>query len=164
MNNEVRTQIEELSTLSTTALKVRYEELIGTRSPYSDRTRLIRRIAWKLQARVEGELSQGALARAKQLAQDVDLRLRPSTVFGDAVGDNSRSRPLRAVRYKRLPAPGTVLTRCYKNEVLAVQVLERGFDHNGQTYSSLSAIAFHATGTRWNGFAFFGLNAEAPHA
>ena len=164
MNEEVRTQIAGLSRLSTTALNARYQELIGTPAPCSNPRRLLRRMGWKLQAQAEGELSDRALDRAKQLAQGVDLRLRPSNVFGEAGGDNSGSRAFSAVRDKRLPAPGTVLRRSYKDQVLAVEVLERGFHHNGQTYNSLSAIAFHATGTRWNGFSFFGLNAEVRHA
>ena len=57
----------------------------------------MRRMGWKLQAQAEGELSDRALDRAKQLAQAVDLRLRPSNVFGDAGGDNSGSRAPSAI-------------------------------------------------------------------
>jgi hypothetical protein len=39
-----------------------------------------------------------------------------------------------------------------------VQVLETGFEYNGAVYASLSAIAHHVTGTRWNGFLFFGIH------
>ena len=36
-------------------------------------------------------------------------------------------------------------------------VLADGFAWNGQTYDSLTKIAFAMTGTRWNGPRFFGL-------
>jgi hypothetical protein len=39
-----------------------------------------------------------------------------------------------------------------------VEVLEEGFAYQGRGYDSLSAIDYAATGTRWNGYAFFGLN------
>ncbi len=39
-------------------------------------------------------------------------------------------------------------------------VLEDGFEYNGKSYGSLSAIAHRVTGTRWNGYVFFGLRQE----
>jgi hypothetical protein len=38
-----------------------------------------------------------------------------------------------------------------------VTVLADGFAWNGQTYESLTQVAFAITGTRWNGPRFFGL-------
>jgi hypothetical protein len=38
---------------------------------------LIKRIAWRLQALAEGDLSERARQRAKELANDADLRLSP---------------------------------------------------------------------------------------
>jgi hypothetical protein len=37
-----------------------------------------------------------------------------------------------------------------------------GFAWNGESYPSLSKIAFAITGTRWNGPKFFGLQREIP--
>jgi hypothetical protein len=51
----------------------------------------------------------------------------------------------------RLPVPGMTLTRIYKDRKIAVKVLANGFEYNGQTYRSLSAVAKAATGTNWNG-------------
>ena len=36
-------------------------------------------------------------------------------------------------------------------------VMPDGFAWNGQTYDSLSKVAFAITGTKWNGPRFFGL-------
>ena len=38
-----------------------------------------------------------------------------------------------------------------------VMVREDGFAWNGTSYASLSAVAFAITGTKWNGYRFFGL-------
>jgi hypothetical protein len=42
-----------------------------------------------------------------------------------------------------------------------VTVLEDGFEHEGRTYRSLSAVARAATGTRWDGLLFFRLKPYA---
>ncbi|MBC7835953.1 MAG: DUF2924 domain-containing protein, partial [Phycisphaerales bacterium] len=58
----------------------------------------------------------------------------------------------------KLPAEGTILRREYKGRDIVVRVLEDGFEHDGETYRSLSAIAKAVTGAHWNGPLFFGLS------
>jgi Protein of unknown function (DUF2924) len=53
--------------------------------------------------------------------------------------------------------PGTVLVREWDRQSQRVMVLADGFAWNGQTYDSLSKVAFAITGTKWNGPRFFGL-------
>jgi hypothetical protein len=53
--------------------------------------------------------------------------------------------------------PGTVLVREWDRRSHRVMVLADGFAWNGETYDSLTKIAFAITGTRWNGPRFFGL-------
>jgi hypothetical protein len=53
--------------------------------------------------------------------------------------------------------PGTVLVREWDRHSQRVMVMADGFTWNGQTYDSLSKVAFAITGTRWNGPRFFGL-------
>jgi hypothetical protein len=64
----------------------------------------------------------------------------------------------------RLPMPGSLIVRKYKDQTLVVKVLDDGFEYEGRRFKSLSAIAGEVTGTRWNGFAFFGLDREARRA
>jgi Protein of unknown function (DUF2924) len=54
-------------------------------------------------------------------------------------------------------SPGTVLVREWDRQSHRVMVMADGFAWNGQTYDSLSKVAFAITGTRWNGPRFFGL-------
>jgi hypothetical protein len=53
--------------------------------------------------------------------------------------------------------PGTILSRDYKGRRISVEVRENGFDYDGKLYRSLSAVAQAVTGTKWNGFLFWGL-------
>ena len=154
MDAVLRQEIESLRKLKTKALKLRYQELFQEESTSSNHQHLFRRIAWRLQARAEGNLSERARERAAQLAEDVDLRLRAPGRFWKQLGDGKDS---SVARDPRIPAVGTVLQREHQGKTIAVTVLDEGFDHNGRTYGSLSAIAHHATGTRWNGFSFFHL-------
>jgi erythromycin esterase-like protein len=153
MNITLQQEIESLRKLKTKELKRRYLELFGEASRSSNHQHLFRRIAWRLQARDEGDLSERARDRAMQLAADVDLRLRAPRGFWkqlDGVGAD-------AERDARLPAVGTVLTRHYQGRAITVTVLKEGFLCDGQVYRSLSAVAHRVTGTRWNGLLFFGL-------
>jgi Protein of unknown function (DUF2924) len=53
--------------------------------------------------------------------------------------------------------PGAVLVREWNRQSHRVMVLANGFAWNGQTYDSLTKIAFAITGTRSNGPRFFGM-------
>ena len=57
--------------------------------------------------------------------------------------------------------PGTVLVREWDRRSQRVMVMSDGFAWNGQTYDSLSKVAFAITGTKWNGPRFFGLRDKA---
>lgn len=62
--------------------------------------------------------------------------------------------------------PGVRLTREWKGVPHEVVVEEGGFRYEEQSWKSLSEIARHISGTRWNGPRFFGLRpdqqAKAP--
>jgi hypothetical protein len=154
MNPDVLQEIEALRRLSMKQLKLRYRELFDEDSPSSNRQHIYRRIAWRLQANAEGDLSQRALQRARDLAEDNQLRLRAPRDFWRGL-QNSKGTKLRD---SRLPPVGTVLQRDYQGTMLHVTVAEDGFRYNERTFRSLSAVAQHVTGTRWNGFTFFGMH------
>jgi hypothetical protein len=158
MNPELQSEIEGLRKLTTKQLQQRYRELFGEASPSSNSLHLFRRIAWRLQARAHGGLSDTAKLRATQLAAAVDLRLRePRQFWQDLLPASGPQEPASGQRDSRLPTPGSILTRCYQGRNIAVKVLDHGFEYEGRRYGSLSAIAYTATGTRWNGFLFFQL-------
>ena len=154
MNDQLRREIEQLRSEKTKALQMRYRELFGEQSHSSNHAHLFRRIAWRLQALSEGDLTQRARDRAMQLASDTELRLRAPRQFWRELENPSK----QAARDPRLPVAGTLLERRYQDRTITVQILSEGFEYEGKIYDSLSSIASSVTGTRWNGFAFFGLN------
>ena len=156
MNDVVRIEIESLRKLKTGELRARYRDLFGEASASFNREHLFRRIAWRLQAEAEGDLSERARQRASELANDSDVRLRaPESFWRDM--DRNGDAPDRD---PRLPPVGTALERVYRGQIIRVTVLASGFEYHGKQYGSLSAIAHRVTGTRWNGFHFFGLRQE----
>ena len=57
--------------------------------------------------------------------------------------------------------PGTRLVRVWKDKRYNVIIRAAGYEFDGKIYSSLSQIASDITGTRWNGWVFFGLKERA---
>ena len=151
-----------LQNLNTRALKARYRELFGENSRSSNHQHLVRRIAWRLQAIAIGDLSERARMRAAELARDEDLRSRPTPEISRQISEGQQIVP--SAGDARIPPVGETLERNYRGRPVQVRIVAGGFEWNGRVYSSLSAVAWHATGTRWNGYAFFGLNGKVHHA
>ncbi len=150
----ISSEIDDLRHKTVAQLQNRYLEVFRETSRSNHKQFLIRRIAWRLQALAEGDLSERARERALSLAQDADLRLRaPRSSVWQPGTAAARGRH----HDSRLPRPGTVLTRTFRSRNVSVQVLEKGFKYEGAVYRSLSAVARQISGTQWNGFSFFGL-------
>ena len=157
MKDAVRAEIEAVGKLKAQALRAKYRQLFQEESRSSNRAYLFRRIAWRLQALSEGDLSARARERAAQLAVDADLRRRPPRSFSAEI-EASKGVHSKSCRDPRLPPAGVELTRKHNGHTIRVKVLDDGFECTGKRYESLIAIAYRLTGTRWNGFSFFGLN------
>lgn len=164
MDANVKVQIEDLGSLSTKRLKQRFEELFGYRTNSNHRQYLFRRIAWRLQALAEGDLSERARNRALEIANDADLRIRAPQSFLDESPERQTKVRLRSSDDDRLPLPGTLLTRDYQGGRVVVKVLDTGFEYRGEVFRSLSAVARRVTGTNWNGYAFFNVKRSARRA
>lgn len=60
-------------------------------------------------------------------------------------------------QYKPVLKPGTRLVKNWSGNRYSVLILKNGeFEYKDKIYKSLSQIAFDITGTRWNGWVFFG--------
>jgi Protein of unknown function (DUF2924) len=148
-------ELARLQRLTTAQLRDRYADVFGEPTGAGNKAWLIKRIAWRLQALAEGDLSQRARQRAQELANDADLRLSPpkTTPTHD---DTYQLAPAAAVAAdQRLPPPGSILNRLYKGKLLQVTILDKGFAFEGVVYRSLSAVAKAITGSHCNGFLFF---------
>jgi DUF2924 family protein len=158
-------QISALQHLSVQQLRAKFAELFGASTNAHNRDWLLKRVAWRLQSLEEGDLSERAKRRADELANDADLRVVPPReraapadmpALVRAPASDSRA----PASDSRVPAPGTVIIRPYKGDILNVKVLGDGFEFDGRTYRSLSAVAKAVTGSHCNGFAFFRLAAK----
>jgi hypothetical protein len=158
--------IQKLRRLPVAALCHQYQEVFGEPSQSLNKQFLFRRLAWQLQVKAEGDLSERARRRAAEIADDADLRSGSSIGFWSWPGEvRAASAQRRSARQRdeRLPQPGTMLNRRYRDTEVLVKVLADGFEYQARHYRSLSAIAREVTGTRWNGLLFFGLT-ERRHA
>jgi DUF2924 family protein len=166
-------EIAALVRLTVPELRGRYAALFGEATGAGNKRWLIKRLAWRLQAVAEGELSERARQRALELANDADLRLSPPRPA--ATADPASTEPAQTEvpgttpdgaasprRYAdaRLPAPGGILSRVYKGQRLEVTVLNRGFGFEGMVYRSLSAVAKAITGAHCSGYLFFRLSGK----
>jgi hypothetical protein len=138
-------EIAGLGDLSLKELRARWLTHYGRPAPRFFRSKLlVRAIAYQMRVQVHGGLSEATKRRLREIA---------AATRGMAA-DADRVMP----RIK----PGTRLIRTYKEAVHSVLVLDEGFEWQERRYASLSAIATAITGTRWNGWTFFGLKGPTP--
>jgi Protein of unknown function (DUF2924) len=149
-------QLAALARMPVAQLRAEYARLFGEATPGHNRVWLVRRIAWRLQALAEGDLSERARRRAAELAHDADLRSTPPAA-AQPLTNGATTRAKRCRADDGQPAPGTILTRIYKGAVLEVHVLAQGFAYQGTVYRSLSAVAKAVTHSHCSGRAFFRL-------
>ncbi len=147
---DIQREVAEMGRMTAAQLRAKYQDLFGEQPRSGHKEHLIRRIAWRIQALAEGDLSERARQRAAELANDADIRLSGPPPQGANVASTSG-------RDRRLPMAGTILARHYHEKTFEVQVLEKGFEYDGQYFKSLTAVTEQITGRHWNGFHFFGL-------
>ena len=122
MDQAVDHEIERLQQMSVAELQQRYREVFGEPVHSRHKQHLVRRIAWRLQALAEGDLSERARQRALAIANDADLKVQVPA------GWVAAPRPTGERRYgpkdRRLPVIGTVLNRSYRGQTVVVKVLK----------------------------------------
>ncbi|WP_421789248.1 DUF2924 domain-containing protein [Hyphobacterium sp.] len=142
METTSRTPISNLGNLSFAELKDRWRSLYEVPPPVFNRRSLEARLVYRLQELEHGGLKPRSRKRLLSLAEELDG------------GDHAKRRK----RADNKPIAGTRLVREWKDVEYHVTVRRDGYEFNAKHYKSLSAIAFAITGTRWNGWNFFGLS------
>lgn len=126
----------DLETMDRAALLVAWSNIFGSPAPKSLSRRFLRCfLAFEVQAQQVGGLPK-SFRKALDRAAAPDKRSPPSRL-----------------------KPGGRLIREWNGVTHVVDVVERGFVWNAETWRSLSAIAREITGAHWSGPRFFGLTA-----
>lgn len=96
MSMNVGKEVAALQRMTVKELRARYAEVFGDETRTGNKAWLVKRIAWRIQALAEGDLSERARRRAAELANDADLR---------AVATQGQARQRRAAAHEdRQPA------------------------------------------------------------
>ena len=141
---EIERQIAGLANRSTPDLRIAWRQLHRTGSPLGlSRDLLIRALAHQLQEQSYGGGVSRALRRRLQ-------RLATASENGTMAVD-----PGLVLKI------GTTLVREWRGRTHTVLVHNDGFEHEGQRYRSLTAIAERITEAHWSGPRFFGLSNRA---
>ena len=141
MTDHIPARLAALKTTPTPDLKRQWRDLFDSEPPPFNRRYLESRLAYRIQELTYGGLNPETVKRLEQLGDELKAGTAPS----------------RKRRQEGLPINGTRLLRQWQGVEQIVTVTADGFEWHGRPYRSLSAIARAITGTRWNGWAFFGL-------
>lgn len=141
MSDPVLARLAALKTTPTPDLKRQWRDLFATEPPPYNRRFLESRLAYRIQELAYGGLKPETIARLEALGQQLD--------GGNMV--------LRRTRAEEKPISGTRLIREWQGVEHCVTVRDHDYEYQGRPYKSLSAAARAITGTRWNGWVFFGL-------
>ncbi len=136
MTDSVLTQLSMLPNMDIKELESMWHNLFEEPPANTNKTHLIRKIAWRIQEMAYGGLSEDTQSKIKK------LQVNPE--YGSK-------------RKKGMPPVGTQFVRMHDGVERRVMVLEDGFEYQSCKYKSLSEIARIITGTRWSGPKFFGL-------
>jgi hypothetical protein len=134
-------RLAALKAMSVNELKAEWQELFAAPAPNNSRAFLESRLAYRIQELTYGGPDKQTRRLLDLLADEVEGTLTRKAQIADP----------------RNPVVGTKLIREWDGVAHTVTVLKDGFDWGGQRYQSLSAVARAITGTRWNGYRFFGL-------
>src|SRR5687768_13969292 len=137
---DIEAQLQALHALSTVELQIEWGRLYRVPPPtWLSRDLLLRGVGFRAQELAHGGLSRSTARRLQALSAEPDQRGETAAV--------------PAISLKR----GTKLVREWHGQVHTVDVLDDGFEHQGERYNSLTKIAFRITGAHRSGPLFFGI-------
>jgi hypothetical protein len=145
---DVLGRLATLKTAATADLKDQWRSLFAAEPPPYNRRFLESRLAYRIQELAYGGLKPETIQRLEALGEQLD-------------GGNIT---VRRIRGDDKPIAGTQLIREYQGVEHRVTVRQDGYEYGGRPYASLSAIARAITGTRWNGWTFFGIKSNRGRA
>jgi len=155
--------LDRLARGTPSELQCFYRQIFGCAVPAGSTELARRKIAWHVQAEREGGLPESVRQHALAIAKQASLRIQMRRGNLESPLPHATVTGIVSEYDSRLPMAGSVLVKEYRGKTIVVRVLEAGFEFDGRRFASLSAIAKEITGTKWNGFLFFGLAKEGKH-
>lgn len=154
-----KAEINLLFNMSVNELRSKFREVLGYNMNSRNKDFLLKKIAWKMQANIFGDIPEDLKKRAIESVDFSRLKVRNTAKNNAAIFNKNEfvERKIKPERDRRLPMPGAILAKNYNGKKIVVRVLEKGFEFDNKNYSSLSGIARKITGTNWNGYKFFEL-------
>ena len=147
-DTSVEDEIVHLRGLDLKGLRARWQSVLQRPAPdHLPRHLLFAIIAYRIQIDRFGDLDH----ETRQLLDRTGAKESGAAMAARLVSFDQKRSEL---------APGTILVREWDRQSQRVMVMSDGFAWNGQTYDSLSKVAFAITGTNWNGPRFFGLRGK----
>jgi hypothetical protein len=143
MPDPVLARLAALKTATAAELRQQWRQLFETDPPGFNRRYFESRLAYRIQELAYGGLKPETVERLEALGEEL---------YGTG-GNITR----RRIRHDDKPIAGTQLIREWQGVDHCVTVRDEGYEYQGRPYQSLSAVARAITGTRWNGWVFFGL-------
>jgi Protein of unknown function (DUF2924) len=137
----VLARVAAIKAMPTPDLKTMWRDLFATEPPPYNRRFLESRLVYRIQELAYGGLKPETVKRLEALARGVE----------------ETNPVMRHLRAGQKPISGTRLIREWQGVEHVVTVRDEGYEYRGTPYKSLSSIARAITGTRWNGWVFFGL-------
>lgn len=163
-NDKLEQEIAAIGDLPREDLAERWVRAHGCPPPKGVKRALLERsAAWQLQSKRLGGLSAEtrrlmrrlSAAKSNALANEVSVGAEAEDTGSYDAGNQTDQQT--AILSRKQLDPGARLVREWNGRTHVIEVIEKGFIHDGKAYRSLSAIARRITGTRWSGPRFFGL-------
>lgn len=132
-------KIDQLKAMNLAELRAEWRRLFGDAVPRLSAEMTRRALAYRLQENQLGGLTTSVRRRLQTFDTEANDGTKPS------VSET---------------APGTRLLREWNGRTYSVLATPTGYEYDGRTYRSLSAIACDITGARWSGPRFFGLTGK----
>jgi Protein of unknown function (DUF2924) len=133
--------LAQLPAMNYAELQQHWRELFGREpSPGMRRDHMIPIVAYRAQEKAFGGLKESTVRMLREIALGVATEARAA--------------------YR--PKTGTRYIREHNGKLHQATVLDDGYEYEGESYRSLTEIAFAITGTKWSGPAFFGLKRKKP--
>jgi hypothetical protein len=142
----ISSEVRAVADMALPALRLEWRRRWGEPPKFRSRDLLARAMAYRLQVEVHGDLPapmrRRMAAHAERFTADRAYSPGPGVVL----------------------KPGSSLVREWGGVRHEVAVMAVGFTYQGRSFRSLSQVAGHITGTKWNGHVFFGLKPRGKTA